>query len=354
MPVIQISETYDLSTVKDKMTMIGVHTPDLKFLVRQWYGYFLNYSKFRFLKCDLTCACASLLPADPLQIGTSESDIAPQDMFNPILYRAVSNDSFDAMNARLYSLGFFNNSTVPGGSLSSNNDAVPGNTAFNVYYSLLSDRTGWKVANPQAGFSMRGLKPLVWHQLYSMQAPYTDTGDKAGYPVIVNNTNNTNTEVTVSNVYGVRGNAALFPSLPTFVVSRTYHTVLPDAGADRYPTPGNTGSMPSSGPDVFNNLPYVPRVFVGQVIIPPCKLNQLFYRMTVTWYIEFSGPRPASRISTIAGMDYEGSPETGMSYFSDYALSTQSIKESETAVNIETDSSSVSVQNGNLEMVMQV
>nr|BBE29373.1 capsid protein [Chlorocebus cynosuros associated smacovirus] len=354
MPVIQISETYDLSTVKDKMTMIGVHTPDPKFLVRQWYGYFINYSKFRFIKCDLTCACASLLPADPLQIGTSESDIAPQDMFNPILYRAVSNDSFDTMNARLYSLGFFNSSTVPGGSLSSNNDAVPGNTAFNVYYSLLSDRAGWKVASPQAGFSMRGLKPLVWQQLYSMQAPYVDVSDRAYYPVIVNDTNNTGTRVTNSALLGMRGNASPYPKLPTFLVSNSYHATMPDAGADRYPTPGNTGSMPSSGPDIFNNLPHVPRVFVGQIIIPPCKLNQLYYRMTVTWHVEFTEPRPASRISTLAGMDYEGNPDTGMAYFTDYAAVTQSIKESETAVKMDTDSSSVSVQNGNLEMVMQV
>ena len=49
MVFIKLRETYDLSTKKDKMTMIGIHTPSMSWLVRQYYGLFLNCKKFRFV-----------------------------------------------------------------------------------------------------------------------------------------------------------------------------------------------------------------------------------------------------------------------------------------------------------------
>ncbi|ADB24814.1 ORF9 [Chimpanzee stool associated circular ssDNA virus] len=87
---VKVSETYDLSTQTDKMGFVGIHTPEGKLVYNMWSGLFKNFRKFRYASCDVTMACASMLPADPLQIGVEAGDIAPQDMFNPILYKAVS------------------------------------------------------------------------------------------------------------------------------------------------------------------------------------------------------------------------------------------------------------------------
>nr|BBE29371.1 capsid protein [Papio cynocephalus associated smacovirus] len=353
MVFVKIRETYDLSTKKDKMTMLGVHTPSMTWLVRQYQGFFLNCKKFRIDKCDIACACASTLPADPLQIGTSETDIAPQDMFNPILYRAVSNDSYDTLNSRLYSLGYFN-STTTGGSVDQAQEAFTGVDNFALYYSILARPDGFRTASPQSGFEMRGLTPLVWEQLYSEQAPYsTDLSvmsdpdnnvaiNRPGAPGITES-GSAYTRVPTS----VRGSARPYPALPTYMA----HGSVVTTGNTNIGANSNTLGASSAG-SRYVNLPDVPTVFVAQIIIPPSKLNLLYYRMVVEWTIEFIGVRPLSDIAPPTSMEFEGKNGNALAYFSDYdGVSSQSAKTAELA---EVDTSSVAVNNGNIEMVMQV
>ena len=98
---VKISETYDLSTVIGSLGVIGIHTPSAAAIGRLWSGFQQNYRFMKFTGCDVSMACASMLPADPLQIGTESGDIAPADMFNPILYKAVSNESFENILAKM-------------------------------------------------------------------------------------------------------------------------------------------------------------------------------------------------------------------------------------------------------------
>ena len=167
MVFVKVSETYDLSTKIGKMGIVGIHTPDSDLITRHYAGFIQNMKFAKFVKCDVAMACASMLPADPLQIGMEAGSIAPQDMFNPILYTAVSNDSMSNI------LGFIQghddsikslvkSSIVDiqdGAFKNSDNVAVD---QFNMYYALLSDADGWRKAMPQAGLEMRGLVPVVF------------------------------------------------------------------------------------------------------------------------------------------------------------------------------------------------
>lgn len=354
MVFIKLRETYDLSTKKDKMTMIGIHTPSINWLVRQYYGLFLNCKKFRFVSANVTCACASTLPADPAQIGTDATDIAPQDMFNPILYRAVSNDSFDTLNARLYSLGYFG--TTRGGSVDQAQETFSGVDNFALYYSILARPDGFRTASPQAGFQMTDLRPLVWEQLYTEQAPYSSpidvtdvtgeeiTTEEIGTPMI-NNSSLISSRVSRS----VRGSAHPYPALPTFMAGKTAWTVG-NAYQGAYGT-----QLSNVSATEYVNLPDTPTVFVGQILIPPSKLNLLYYRMVVEWTVEFTGIRPTSDIMTPGSMAIEGTAGNNLAYFTDYTVSssTANVAAANTASLLSEDTSSLSAENANIELVMQ-
>ena len=168
MVFVKVSETYDLSTNVNKMGIVGIHTPKGDLISRLWGGLAIQHKYVRFHSCDVMMACASLLPADPLQIGQEAGSIAPQDMFNPILYKAVSNDSMSNIQAFLSAnvtdsqLGIAQGSVVDinNSEFRNSDDAVV--SQFDMYYSLLGNPDGFKKAMPQAGLEMRGLYPLVY------------------------------------------------------------------------------------------------------------------------------------------------------------------------------------------------
>ena len=76
MVFVKVSETYDLSTKIGKMGIVGIHTPDSDLITRHYGGFIQNMKFAKFVKCDVAMACASMLPADPLQIGMEAGSIA--------------------------------------------------------------------------------------------------------------------------------------------------------------------------------------------------------------------------------------------------------------------------------------
>nr|BBE29361.1 capsid protein [Chlorocebus cynosuros associated smacovirus] len=175
---VKVSETYDLSTKVNKMGFLGIHTPDGPLVHDHYSGLFQNFKKFRYVSCDVAMACASMLPADPLQIGVEAGDIAPQDMFNPILYKACSNDSMSTLLNRLYagqagasSNVIAKNSVVADNSPDFGYDDDNFVDQFAMYYGLLSDTSGWKKAMPQQGLTMTGLRPLTFGILATQGQP---------------------------------------------------------------------------------------------------------------------------------------------------------------------------------------
>lgn len=329
----RVSETYDLSTQVNKMGLLAIHTPDLKLFARHWGGAMMNHKKFRFVKCDVAMACASMLPADPLQIGVEAGDLAPQDMFNPILYKAVSNDSYNSLLNYLqvkYNL-LVNNSQE--NNHAKNSVVADNNTEFkdgldkvvdqwNMYYGLLSNTAGWKKAMPQAGLTMRGLFPIV----YSL---VSNLGNAQG----IYSTNNDNSTAELSAVsmmakeelIGRTGSAAgattgatfrgpsmRMPSLPTKALFDD--TNVTGSVVLRYSDP-----VYPNGTDVNNNIlplgiPYIPPCYVGVIVLPPAKLNKLYYRLKVTWTIELIEPESITEFTNWTGLAIVGAQSYGTDY----------------------------------------
>ena len=332
---VKISETYDLSTVNDKLGLIGIHTPDGKALYTMWRGYFMNFRKYRFVSCDVNMACASMLPADPLQVGVEAGDIAPQDMFNPILYKACSNDSMSNLLNRLYGGQGFTSSDGIGPSVLSDNESVYGYDAdsevdqFAMYYGLLADTDGWKKAMPQSGVSMRGLKPLTFSILSSQGQPYAYQGLNVGSmaPPIAPNTETGSATGALSVFQNrfMRGPTVRMPSMPTYCVTSSnmgLTDIANTTGVDTNHTGTGDGDAVATPQIASNVLPNIdaPKCFVGAIIMPPAKLNRLYYRMKVTWTVEFTEPRPVTELTNWYGMAVTGILNYGSDYVDQTAL----------------------------------
>lgn len=263
MPVVKMTEMYDMKTTTGKIGVIGVHTPNSNIISKRWNGLFINYKYFRVLSCNIRVACASLLPADPLQVGVEAGSVAPQDMMNPILYRAVSNESWNYMIGRLYDGSDSTNSIKY--VLANPASSATAGGAENAYYAMLGE-SGWKKALPQSGFSMRGLKPLV-HTVVDTYGNIDTT-----YGMTSNDLDN---HPYANNAYSVaynsgegqvlRGRAVPYPKIAC---------TRPDTGSQTAPT---------------WQINDVAKTYVACIVLPPGKLTEFYFRLVIDWYIEFTG-----------------------------------------------------------------
>ncbi|APG55824.1 cap [Macaca mulatta feces associated virus 4] len=347
---VRVSETYDLSTQVGKMGIVGIHTPIGTLVERMWSGLVRQYGKFRFKSCDVAMACASMLPADPLQIGVEAGAIAPQDMFNPILYKAVSNDTMNTFLQYIQGQAIFNTGSTSGnivnfGSVIGVNDSdfkTPGDAPtsidqFQMYYGLLSDPSGWRKAMPQSGLVMRGLRPLVYNIVSSYGLNEASGAGVTGAPKndLKSNQLLGNARYTTAGARAptngsdaqlpdvVSGGQNVYQDNPVFGSFKGRSQPMPWINTKFWPSAvGNSdGSMitetESTNKDATlqSNVGRVPPAYVGLIVLPPAKLNQLYYRIKVTWTIEFSELQ-----SNLAVSNWQGIAKFGaLSYATDYA-----------------------------------
>ena len=327
MVIVKVSETYDLSTVPDKMGIIGIHTPDSPLISRNYPGLLMQCKNIRYVSCDVTMACASVLPADPLQIGVEAGAIAPQDMFNPILYKAMGNVGMSQMELRLAGLDRQEAPvSVDGCSLiESQANSLPADIDnWSVYYGLLANRHGWRTAMPQSGLQMTDLRPIVHHKVYQFgDNQYKLNGNSENVRMDVPSGLDTESKraltVPIVNEWMI-GKSEPMPSFNTTCIvpaetstgSGEYVQSLTVSGINH--APAISGYLPNDSYNGQPSMPYIPRIYVACIIMPPCKLNRLYYRITVSWSIEFSSIRPISEI-----MDWHSLEKFGSTvYFSDY------------------------------------
>ena len=166
---------------------------------------------------------------------------------------------------------------------------------------------------PQSGLTMRGLYPLVYQVVsnYGVNgrpaAPVND--NKGGANInpfddvqLVQGYNVKDSAVAeIDQVVNFRGPPMRMPAFDTTVFdssTKRDNMIVPSA---------NTANVKS-------NVGYAPACYVGLIVLPPAKLNQLYYRLKVTWTVEFSGLRSMADIgswSTLSGIG-------GISYGADY------------------------------------
>lgn len=293
---VKITETYDMKTTVNKVGLVGIHTPQVTQLRKLYPGLLKNHKFFRFVKCDVVGACASVLPADPLQVGVTSGQLAPEDMFNPILYKAVTNTSFDTLVARLRDLPDVSAlGSVEGGDIS-NADATAN---FKLYYALLSEKGQWRKSMPQSGFNIRGLVPLA----HTLVSTFGNVGPNMGNNSVLADDGETPVSVPDMNI----------PDLPI-----NFQT---DAdGTKSVYFRGKTVRMPKFpchvGTEALADIPYpaVPTTQVLALVLPPARLHEFWYRMRVTWSIRFEKVCSTLDVASWDVFQDVGASSHGMNY----------------------------------------
>ena len=310
MVFVKVRETYDLHTIRNKMTIIGIHTPAANIIKDNYPGLLLQCKAYRPVKCDVKLACASVLPLDPQGVGLAEGDVAPEDIFNPILYKALSNFGMSNIDKFVLSglAGAGTNICDFDNDIDFKTDvgaqAQTSVDQFDMYYGLLAQTHEWKHANPQSGLRMDGLVPLVYET-------YQTYGD---------NPSGQNFNPQIGRVYGEGEDGKA-----TFVPVQTYRgkahampmlnctaTVTEKVEGVDYPV----GAFPAFGGTELNfqsGIP-APKVFCGCIIIPPSRLHQLFYRLVCEWTLEFSMIRPYGDLVSWQGLAGIGDTTHYISY----------------------------------------
>lgn len=337
MVFVSVSETYDLSTKAGKMSLIGIHTPSRDIIQKTYPGLCMNSKFVRIAKQDVVVACASVQPFSAEIIGTGADDIAPEDAFNPILYKAVSNDSMSNIEARLAGLQFSGSANqITGESAIVNNANVTGLAdEFKVYYSLLSNRDGFKTANPQEGLVLTNLVPLVFEKYYNVGVNAGLEQDTLGtYPVDATGANGVHVRTTHT-PHAMRGKAHPMPKFNT-----TYVTSI--ASGTSSPNVRVANGMGNGSPQNSQSLmPEIMPVYTACIIMPPSRSHSLFYRMVVKTTLEFTEIRPIQEIASFATLDADYAPSV---YYSDYVA--QSKQMTATA-------GMVDAQNAEIEKIME-
>lgn len=307
MVFVKVRETYDLHTIKNKISMIGIHTPDSGIIKRNYPGLLLQCKAYRPVSADVRLACASMMPLDPQGVGTSEGDVAPEDVFNPILYKAMSN--FGMSQVDRFIAGNQLTHTAPQ-TLDYDNDLAfsdeSGNSidSFDIYYGLLSQTHEWKHANPQQGLQMSNLKPLV----YEVYQTYGDNPEANPSHTSTNQILSLNESGTASAmvINSYRGSSHPLPML-------NCTTMLGDTIEGQTYVATQSVGFGNFGNNAQVAVP-APKVFVGCIIVPPSRLHQLFYRLVVEWTLEFSMIRPLADLMTFKDLATLGANTHYISY----------------------------------------
>lgn len=293
MVFVKVRETYDLHTLKGKMSVIGIHTPSANIIKRNYPGLLMQCKAYRPVSCDVRLACASVLPLDPQGVGTTADDVAPEDVFNPILYKALSNFGMSQIDAYVNGAGY----DIIGNTLDASNTGIDATDDFDLYYGLLAQTHEWKHANPQQGLAMSNLVPLVYEQ-YQTVGDNTVNGASSPIPMLQPDDSISTGQIGNIAVQTFRGRAHSLPMINC--------TTL------------NGNDSQASG---FPNIPVnkqtavpAPKIYCGCILVPPSRLHQLFFRMVCEWTIEFSQIRPLGDITTWAGLKALGQTTHFMSY----------------------------------------
>lgn len=249
-------------------------------------------------------------------------------MFNPILYKAVSNESMTNFLRYIQVCqddGDVSATFRKGSIISVNNgdfQSVAGASQdqFKMYYALLADSDGWRKAMPQSGLSMGGLYPLVYQIVAQYGNDAVDSATAPGSAITPGLSNEAHkppiskdgTSTFIPDHY-LRGPSMRMPSIQTVYYGKS--------------TDYSTNIVPNTVAYVSSNTGKVPPAYVGLIVLPPAKLNQLYYRLKVTWTIEFTDLVAMTDIAKWGQVAGIGSS----SYGSDYQIQSQAMS-SQTAM----------------------
>lgn len=158
-------EIYDINTVSDDVTIIGIHTPTGSKPRQMLSGFFTQYRKYSYLGCSVIGTFAQGLPLDILSISPNagQGSADPRDILNPILSRGCHGDNLSGALNSIYKGSFQDEGSSMGKDSFGGSVTPTGGLSWEqMYYRMLQDPS-FKKYRMGSGFYLKGLRPLIYN-----------------------------------------------------------------------------------------------------------------------------------------------------------------------------------------------
>lgn len=332
-------EVIDLHTESDKVSVVGLHTPNSDTPYHMLKGFWTQFKKFKYNGCSISLVPAAQLPADPLQVSyeSGEPTIDPRDMLNPILFHGCHGDDMGSILNSLYtddSAGSFiqcmqsdsvDHNVFPRSVISGLGDTEVYEA---LYYKAMTDKT-WLKAHPQRGFRKNGLRPMVYSVASMHQMSATPNSFGTIGPVDIAHSSG-GQELSVrgssagqANSYrleenGIYGRPYADLSDNSFNMDYSLHLGLVTPKLQRLgwmdtrQVVGVNSSMNIKINDLGStglDLAYlyrqanerlrpvmVPKIYMGMIMLPPAYKTEQYYRLIINHSFSFAKFRGASML----------------------------------------------------------
>lgn len=301
------TETYDVNTLLNELSLLAIHTPQAPSLKRMFHGFFEQYSKFKILGCNFRMVCATKQELSPIEAGSEAGQIDPRNVLNPILFKACTGEHIDSLCDQIYnrteevaSAGAYGN----GGSISQHIDTS--DNAIRSYYSLLADDS-WRKEHPQAGITVMGLKPMV-HKVVTTQPFKWNVASGNGQGIARPSVGNVSGPDQTNALLGFGGqsgssNTTIDSVNPSIFVSNGL-TEMPwlDTSYTALVQYRDNEGAPTTQQKASKLCANVPRVYMGCLILPPsigANSANLYYRIQINWHVLFKDFRTVQDLMPI-------------------------------------------------------
>lgn len=175
-------EIYDVNTVSNKVSIIGIHSPVGAKPRQMLSGMFTQFRKYKYLGCSVVGTPAQRLGLNLAQISTEAgaSTVNPKDVFNPALVRGCHGDNLNAALNSIYKGSFVNEGSSMGKDDIADTVVPAGSLSWEqMYYRMLQDPS-FKKFNLSSGIKLSGLHPMVYNVASNHQIIPTENSDQVG------------------------------------------------------------------------------------------------------------------------------------------------------------------------------
>lgn len=274
-------EIYDIQTVSDNVSIIGIHTPTGSKPRQMLSGFFTQFRKYKYRGCSVVATPAQRLGLSLPQLSTAsgESMVNPKDVFNPALVRGCHGDNLNSALNSIYKGSFqregsslgkdaFAGSVVPAGGL----------TWEQMYYRMLQDPS-FKKFSLNNGIKLSGLRPMVYNVASNHQILPNEVTPNVGKLDLDAGDNSTYGFNVAIGGRIANGGGSTVGLQPQFMTNR-----LQSLGwMDTRQVINSSGSQTTPGYTVL------PRIFMSLIVLPPALSENVVttMRFVVTHYFSF-------------------------------------------------------------------
>lgn len=274
-------EIYDVNTISDKISIIGIHTPVGAKPRQMLSGFFTQFRKYKYQGCSVVATPAQRLGLNLAQLSTEAgaSTVNPKDVFNPALVRGCHGDNLSSALNSIYKGAFTNEGSSLGKDDQSDNVVPAGSLTWEqMYYRMLQDPS-FKKFSLSSGIKLSGLHPMVYNVASDHQLMPSEASANVGKMAPVGDVG-TALEMSSATTGGISkgdgtGTTQIYPQ---FFTNRLQSLGWLDT---RQLFNSSTGSTPA--------YTVLPKIFMACIILPMAKSDSIVtsMRFVVTHYFAF-------------------------------------------------------------------